>query len=163
MQGEVPLKEEMLTEEFLHKIKDVIGNYVSSLGYEVVGLNLYKSSGIMTLKILADKPLGGISIDECGYLNRELGEFLDREGIFQASYILEVSSPGADRQLLSEKDFLRVSGYRVRVFLSQPLEGKMEIEGKVASVKDNCLFLDLNGKITQIVLNQVKRGKQVIE
>lgn len=158
-------------DELLDKIKQVVQGYIEGLGYELVDLGLSKTRGNITLRILTDKPKGGINLKECADLNQGLSAILDRENTLGGSYVLEVSSPGIDRPLTSRKDFLRAGERQIRVVLSEPIEGKYEITGIITKVEDDSLFLDSGKKIIdgergrtiKIPLNKIKKAKQVIK
>ena len=92
-------------DELLDKIKQVVQGYIEGLGYELVDPSLSKTRGNITLRILTDKPRGGISLKECADLNQGLSAILDRENTLEESCVIEVSSPGIDRPLASRKDF----------------------------------------------------------
>jgi ribosome maturation factor RimP len=125
-------------------------------------VNFSKTKRGLILRFLVDKPTGGISLQECGMLNERLSELLDKENMIEGSYVLEVSSPGVDRPLYSEKDFLRVWGRRVKIFFNEPVDKKLEIEGVVDEVKDAVVFLRQGGQIIKIPLDKIKKAKQVI-
>ncbi|MEK6567678.1 MAG: ribosome maturation factor RimP [Candidatus Omnitrophota bacterium] len=159
-------------QELLDKTKQVVQDYIEDLGYELVDLSLSKTRGNMTLKVLTDKPRGGISLKECADLNQGLSAILDRENTLGESYVLEVSSPGIDRPLTSRKDFLRAQARQIRVVLSEPIEGKYEITGIITKVEDDYLFLDSGepkiidgerGRTIRIPLNKIKKAKQLIK
>ncbi|MEK6564527.1 MAG: ribosome maturation factor RimP [Candidatus Omnitrophota bacterium] len=158
-------------QELLDKTKQVVQDYIEDLGYELVDLSLSKTRGNMTLKVLTDKPRGGISLKECADLNQGLSAILDRENTLGESYVLEVSSPGIDRPLTLRNDFLRAQARQIRAVLSEPIEGKYEITGVITKVEDDHLFLDSGEKIIdgergrtiRIPLNKIKKAKQVIK
>ena len=158
-------------DELLDKIKQVAQGYVEGLGYELVDLSLSKNRGNITLRILTDKPRGGISLKECADLNLGLSAILDRENALAEGYVLEVSSPGLDRPLTSRKDFSRAGERQIRAVLSEPIEGKYEITGIITKVENDYLFLDSGKKIIdgsttltiKIPLNKIKKAKQVIK
>ena len=158
-------------DELLDKIKQVVQGYIEGLGYELVDLSLSKIRGDINLRVLTDKPRGGISLKECADLNLGLSAILDRENTLGEGYVLEVSSPGIDRPLTSRKDFLRAGERQIRVVLSEPIEGKHEITGIITKVEDDYLFLDSGKKIIdgecsrtiKIPLNKIKKAKQVIK
>lgn len=150
-------------DELLDKIKQVVQGYIEGLGYEFVDLSLSRARGNINLRVLTDKPRGGISLKECADLNQGIGAILDRENVLEDSYILEVSSPGIDRPLMSKKDFLRAGQRQIRAVLSEPIEGKCEITGIINKVEDDSLFLDSGKKTVKIPLNKIKKAKQVIK
>lgn len=93
------------------------------------------------LRVFIDKD-GGIEIDDCQSLSERLEEELDRKNLIPGQYILEVSSPGLDRVLRKEKDFLREMGKKVDVSLYAPLMGKKLITGILTAYDGDSLTLD---------------------
>ena len=114
------------------------------------------------LRILADRPEGGINLAECSRLNKEIGLALDEKDLLPGRYILEVSSPGIDRPLETKEDFLRCLNKMVRVFLGEALENKTEIEGLIQAIKDDYLVVDADGRNIEIPLAKITKAKQVI-
>lgn len=151
------------TEEILEKLRQAASCCIQGLGYELVDLTLSRSQGALVLKFLVDRPDGGISIAECASLNEQLGILLEKENILEERYVLEVSSPGVDRPLVNEKDFWRALGRWVRVFLNEPIKGKMEMEGIIDKVEDKFLFLKTGKVAERIPLSGIRKAKQVIK
>ncbi|OGW99262.1 MAG: hypothetical protein A2062_06570, partial [Omnitrophica WOR_2 bacterium GWA2_44_7] len=151
------------SEDILHKIKELAVVPLEAMGYEVVALNFSKTKGGLIIRFLVDKAKGGISLFECGKLNKYIGELLDGDAILEGKYSLEVSSPGIDRPLDTEKDFLRARGRRVKFFLHEPIGGKLEIEAVVDKVENSVVFIKQNNQIGKISLTNIKKAKQVIK
>ena len=149
-------------DKLLDKIKQAAEPYINNMGYEMVDLSLSKTKNGWILRFLVDKPAGGITIQECAVLNEGLGGFLDKEGILEEGYSLEVSSPGIDRPLVTKKDFLRIYGRWIRVFLNEPIKGKVEMEGILEAVKGDFLYLMSGKEKLEVSLDKVKKAKQVI-
>lgn len=149
-------------QETLEKIKNAVGDFIQTSGYELIDASLRKVSGVLNLQFLVDRPEGGISLRECAVLNAQLGVLLDKENILDDRYILEVSSPGVDRPLLGEKDFLRAKGRYIRVFLGEPHDGKIEWEGSIDNVNGGILSLSTTDAIRNIPLSKINKAKQVI-
>jgi ribosome maturation factor RimP len=97
-------------------------------GFELVDTEFVKEGGSYYLRAYIDKP-GGITIDDCEKVSRQLSDRLDEEDFVEESYILEVSSPGLGRQLKKDKDFERSLGEAVEVRLYKPLNGVRETNG----------------------------------
>lgn len=87
---------------------------LDSLGIELVELEYRKEGQGMMLRLYIDKP-GGITLDDCADVSRELSEILDVEDVIHAHYNLEVSSPGLNRPLKKESDYLRYVGRLVKI------------------------------------------------
>lgn len=126
---------------------------------ELVDVEYVKEHNDYYLRVYIDKE-GGIDIEDCQELSERLEGVLDAENVIADSYILEVSSPGIDRVLRKERDFIREQGKSVDVTLYAPLDGKKELTGvltgfdadkKVVKL-DDTLELEL-AKIAQIRLH----------
>lgn len=150
-------------QEALGKIKNAVCDFIEASGYELIDASLRKVSGVLNLQFLVDRPAGGISLRECAVLNAQLGALLDKDNILDDRYILEVSSPGVDRPLLGERDFLRAKGRCVRVILREPHDGKIEWEGTIGQVNEGILSLSSGDAAKSIPLCKIKKAKQVIK
>ena len=93
------------------------------------------------LRIFIDKP-EGIGLDDCQKFSEDFGKVLDKEAIITGSYILEVSSPGLDRLLKKERDFIRERGKTVDVNFYAPFNGKKQIVGVLKDFDSTTLTLD---------------------
>jgi len=114
------------------------------------------------LRVLVDKFEGGITLDECARLNRELGNILDEKNILENRFILEVSSPGLDRNLKTENDFKRSINKRVRFFLNDYINGKLEWEGIVNKVEGPVVFVDTGNGLIELPLVKINKAKREI-
>ena len=129
MAGYVEQTVEKLAEELL-----------ADTGLELVDVEYVKEKD-WYLRVYIDKP-EGIDIEDCQALSEKLEKELDEKNVVPDSYILEVSSPGLDRVLKKEKDFVREAGKMVDVSLYEPLDGSKQITGKLIGCEDNALKLE---------------------
>ncbi len=149
-------------QQVLSELVEIIGNYLKIQHLDLVDL-IYRYEGKdLFLRILVDKPQGGISLDECADLNNGISKILDEKDIMGQKYILEVSSPGLDRTLKTKSDFSRCINRRVRFFLSQSVKGKVELEGIITQVTDDSVNVDIEGAVVEIPLLNINRAKQII-
>jgi len=88
---------------------------------------------------------------------------LDEKDILKERYILEVYSPGLDRPLSTKNDFLRCINRKVRFWLSEPINGKIEMEGSVTKVDDDSVYVDIKDEAVKIPLLNIKKAKQIID
>lgn len=145
------------------ELTNIISDYLKNQGLDLVDL-IYRYEGRnLFLRILVDKPEGGIALDECAHLNNEISRILDEKDIIPQRYILEVSSPGIDRPLKTKNDFLRCINKKVRLFLSEPIKGKTELEGLISKVDDTSVYVDIETEVVVIPLAKINRAKQIIE
>ncbi len=100
---------------------------------ELVELLIRRGRSRLILRFLVTKP-GGITLDECAQLNREIGRTIDRENMIQGTYVMEVSSPGVDRPMKSTRDFQRSLGEPVRIVLHESLNGENVWKGLLKEV-----------------------------
>ena len=152
----------MYREEIVLKIKPLFSDYLEKGGFVLVDLRFFKARGELIFEVLIDRSEGGITLDECTRLNRELGNVLDASGYIQESYALDVSSPGLDRPLVTLSDFRRVLGKEVRIFLKEPVEEKIEYQGIIESVGEDKMAVKTETKTIEIPCEKVNRAKQVI-
>ena len=121
--------------EIIEKVKALLEPIASERGYFVVDITYRREGGQFVLRIALDKE-GGITMDECARLNNELGELLDKENIVDEGYLLEVSSPGLDRKLKKDSDFVWAGGKRVTVSTYAPMEGRNAFRGVLVGLGD---------------------------
>lgn len=107
------------------------------------------------LRIFVDKPQG-MRIEDCQRLSEALGKELDQRDVVPENYILEVSSPGLDRVLRKERDFIREKGKTVDVTLYVPLDGEKLITGTLAACDESTLTLTERAPIPRDKIAQVR-------
>lgn len=115
-------------EEYEQKTEKLLTPIIEANGFELVDVEYVKEAGNWYLRAYIDKP-GGITVDDCEVVNRELGDLLDRDDFIDDSYILEVSSPGLGRPLKKERDFVRSKGEEVEIRTYRIVERQKEFRG----------------------------------
>jgi ribosome maturation factor RimP len=109
----------------------VVERTVEGLGYEFVDLER-AGGGLLRVTLDAPQALGGVSLDDCERVSRQLTRVFEVEGVDYER--LEVSSPGLDRRLSRPRDFARFAGQQVQVLLTQPLEGRRRLRGRLVGL-----------------------------
>jgi ribosome maturation factor RimP len=127
----------MQDEEWSARIEEVIEPVLRDHGLELVELEWRPRRPRSLLRVFVDKP-GGVGIQDCERVSREVGDLLDVAGLIEDAYNLEVSSPGLDRVLRSEREYRWARGKRVRCWLS---DGR-EMRGRLIEVGTERLVLD---------------------
>ncbi len=125
-------------------------------GVELYWLEYKKAPGRWLLQVYIDKA-GGVTLDDCARVSRALEEPFDAH--IPHSYLLEVSSPGVDRPLFTEKHFQGAVGERVRVKLYGPLQGQRVWEGELLSCHDGLLELETPQGPVEIPLEGVASAR----
>ena len=130
--------------------------------YEIHRTEFVKEAGDWYLRVFVDKleeeGYGIMSTDDCELISRYLSDKLDEEDPISQNYVLEVSSPGMDRPLISDKDFTRFAGEQVEIKLYEALEGSKLLLGALAGRTDGVVTItDPKGK--EISLTEDKIAK----
>jgi len=139
-------------------IKQLVEPLLISQNVELIDIELKGSVNNQVLRIYVDVE-GGINLDLCTTLSREISDVLDIEDIIPGKYRLEVSSPGVDRPLKTVADFRRNVGRSLRLNL---LNGTV-IEGKLSQIDGSDITLEINDSQMTYPIDQVKYGKLKIQ
>jgi len=144
----------------IEKAKELLEPIAKERGYFVVDVAYRREGGRFVLRIALDKQ-DGITVDECSRLNNELSELLDKEDAIAEHYLLEVSSPGLDRKLKTDRDFVWAIGKNVRVnaYAPLPLNGKNTFRGLLVGLGDGTMVVDENGVSTEIPREKVSSAR----
>jgi len=126
-------------------LKEKLLPLVKEEDLELVDLEFSPIGSRSLLRIYVDKP-GGVTIDECANLSRKVSDFLDMEELIPHRYNLQISSPGLDRPLVKREDFIRKVGEKVRVFLKEPIDGKLDLVGEIKNLQEETLYLYTQSK-----------------
>jgi ribosome maturation factor RimP len=145
--------------ELLRKIEDIVSPTVVGMGYEVVRVAMSRGGG--TLQIMIEPADGRpMDVEDCATLSRALSAVLDVEDPIPSAYTLEVSSPGIDRPLTREKDYVRWAGHLARVETTQPIEGRRRFKGTLLGLENGTVRLKLDdGTEADVPLSQISRAK----
>jgi ribosome maturation factor RimP len=142
----------------LKTLETAIDGLLNQEGMELVDLRWLQEGGRWVLRIYADKH-GGTTLRDCEVLSNRVGAMLDAMEAIECSYTLEVSSPGLDRVLKKEKDFIRFAGYQVKVRLKEPLEGQRNFQGCLKGVESGLIVVDAAGKTLSIPPSSVEEAR----
>ena len=126
------------------RIAHIVEPVVEGLGYRLVRVRVSAMNGA-TVQIMAERPDGTMTVDDCEILSRDLSPALDVEDPMDRAYNLEVSSPGIDRPLVRRSDFDRWSGHEAKIELARMLDGRKRFRGRLAGLADDSVALDIAG------------------
>ncbi len=144
------------------RLKQLIGRVVEPMGYELVGVEYRRGADSGLLRIYIDRE-GGIQLDDCVAVSRQVSAMLDVEDPLKEAYQLEVSSPGVDRPLFVKEHFERFAGSRVRVKLRMKLNGRRRFEGVLQGVQDENVVLEMDDEMEYLPLDQIESARLVPE
>lgn len=119
-------------ERYEARTRELISPILDRMNFELVDVEYVKEGAEWYLRAYIDKE-GGITVNDCEAVSREMNEILDREDYVEGPYIFEVSSPGLDRPLRSERDFARSVGKAVEIRTYRPIGGSKEFSGILSS------------------------------
>lgn len=128
------------------------------LGYELVELEYAAGRSHATLRFFIDKS-GGIGLEDCEQVSREISAMLDVEDPIPIAYTLEVSSPGFDRVLRTRAHFERFAGERIHVELKVPREGRRRYTGTLRTVADDGLTLEVERETVSVPFDEIGKAR----
>jgi len=124
------------------KVTELLEPHIERLGFELVTVEFRKGSRNSLLRLLVDKPGGGIALSDLERLSPILGDLLDVYDPVEGRYTLEVSSPGINRPLAKLKDFEAYRGQRIRLRTYRPRDGRKNFEGVLVGVRPEGVELE---------------------
>lgn len=124
------------------RLAEILRPVIEDLGFELVRIRL-QGGKTATLQIMADRPDGGINVDDCAVISTAVSATLDVEDPLEEAYHLEVSSPGIDRPLTRLKDFATFEGYEIRVETNQPIDGRKRFKGVSVGVEGDEILINI--------------------
>ncbi|QFU14933.1 ribosome maturation factor RimP [Microvirga thermotolerans] len=124
------------------RVAAIVEPVIEDLGFNLVRVRVTGTNGC-TVQIMAERPDGTMSVDECEAVSRALSPVLDLEDPIDREYYLEISSPGIDRPLVRVSDFERWTGHEAKIELAVPLNGRKRFRGILRGVGDGTVAVEL--------------------
>lgn len=143
------------------RLAEVIAPVIEGMGFELVRVR-YMGGKTPTVQIMADRPEGGIEVDECGRISNEVSAHLDVEDPIEEAYTLEVSSPGIDRPLTRMKDFERWAGYVAKIETDELIDGQRRFKGELAGVEDGEILVEIEQGTIGLRFDWISDAKLVL-
>jgi len=137
----------------IERVRELIADYLAEHDIELVEIIYKRMQGEMTLRLLVDTP-NGIRMDECEGLNHYIGEVLDRENVIEEHYVIDVSSPGLDRPMKSDRDFERNIGKDIEVTTYEMIDGRKTHDGRFIGMDKESIVIEKDG--ISVVVPRVK-------
>ena len=136
----------MKKSEIVDRVEKMVTAITDEKGYETVDVEYVKEAGQFYLRVYIDKE-GGISLNECEEVSRELSPKLDENDFIEENYYLEVSSPGIDRALKRDKEFVKYKGRDVEIKLYKAIDGVKQFEGELVGLdEENNIVVIINNE-----------------
>ncbi|WP_116132905.1 ribosome maturation factor RimP [Tropicimonas sp. IMCC34043] len=126
------------------RLAEILTPVIEGMGYELVRIRLM-SGKTRILQIMAEKPEGGIEVDDCAKISTAVSAVMDVEDPIEDNYTLEVSSPGIDRPLTRLKDFETWAGYEAKIETVELIDGRRRFKGALQGVEDGEVLIEIEG------------------
>ena len=143
----------------INEVFELAEDLLSESLMEVVDVEFLSEHGRWVLRLYIDKE-GGITLDDCAGVSRELGDLIEVKNIIDYPYVLEVSSPGLNRPLKKEKDFIRSIGKIVALVVSKPINNRKNFTGRITGVREGVISLLLNDNtLAEVPLKEINKAR----
>ena len=167
----------------IQRLSKVCEEGLEAVGYELVDLEYLREPGGWVLRVFIDLvdnsvatkaeqgdkpgavpvPVSPITHKDCKAASRHLGTVLDVENLIDNAYRLEVSSPGIQRPIRKEEDFIRFSGHLAKVVLSEPMDGRKKFTGVIIGAAEGKAMLEVEGARVEFELAAMKKARLEVE
>ena len=144
------------------QVIDLAEPILEGMGFELVDIAYLCERGRWTLRLFIDKEKG-VTLDDCAMVSGELGDLIESRDLVPHKYVLEVSSPGINRPLRKEKDFVRVVGQKVKIRTLRPVKGCRNFTGILRDVQNGTLVLEMEGQRLAMHLNEIDKANLIYE
>jgi ribosome maturation factor RimP len=151
-------KRDIVTKEVADLVEPILGE----MGFELLDVQYLPKHGRYVLRLYIDTE-GGVTIDDCARVSGEIGDLIDVKDIIMHEYILEVSSPGLNRPLKKEMDFVWARGKRVKVRMAKPINGRRNFTGFLINYEHDTLYVEADGSLVALPRVEVEKANLVYE
>jgi ribosome maturation factor RimP len=146
-------------ERIVKEVSRIAESLLPEFGMEMVDVEFRFERGRWMLRVFIDKG-GGVTLEDCATVSRDLGDVIEGENIIDRPYVLEVSSPGFDRPLRKEQDFIRSIGRLITIEMARPVNKRRNFTGRLASVKDGTVrILVDDADLFELPIDGIKRAR----
>jgi len=148
------------SERVARQVFDIAEPLCESEGIELVFVEFHSETTGRVLRLYVDKP-GGVTLDDCAAVSRQLTDILDVSLEDVGPYSLEVSSPGPERPIGKVDDFNRFKGKKIKIQASQPIDGRKKFTGILAGFWDGWVHLTIDKQTVAIPHTAIKRARLI--
>ena len=134
------------------RVAAIVEPVLGQIGFRLVRVRVSAAEGC-TVQIMAERPDGTLTIDDCEDISRALSPVLDVADPIEKAYRLEVSSPGIDRPLVRKSDFDRYSGHLVRIEMAMAVNGRKRFKGTLAGTE---------GDVARLARDEAPEGEEAV-
>lgn len=131
------------------------------MGFELIRIRFLEKN-TPVLQLMVDTAKGGISTDQCADISVAVSAVLDVEDPIKQEYTLEISSPGIDRPLTRQKDFIKYCGQIVKIETHNLINGRKRFKGRLLAANDENILIENNTKEIELKFNQINEARLVL-
>lgn len=148
----------------VEKIQRMLDPILQSMGLVLWALEFQKQGPKWLLRIYIDREPGGVTLNDCETVSRDLSATLDVEDIIPHAYTLEVSSPGLDRALTKPEHYLRFIGSTIKIKTYQPINGEKVFRGKLLGMVENSAAVQSEtGAVLEVPLSNISKASLEVD
>lgn len=144
------------------EVADLVEPVLDQMGFELLDVEYLSYQGRWVLRLYIDQE-GGITVDDCARVSRELGDLIDVKDMIPHAYVLEVSSPGLNRPITKEKHLIDAVGKKIKVRMTRPMEGRRNFAGRLREFRDGILYVEIEKGVVALPWSEVERASLVYE
>lgn len=144
------------------QVEAIIAPTIAGMGFALVQVKFTEGRSAQTLQVMAERPDGTISVDDCATISRQLSAVLDVEDVIPTAYRLEVGSPGIDRPLVKLADYTKYLGHAAKIETVLPIAGRKRFSGTLKAVEGENIIITVDGKDVTLPFADIQTAKLVL-
>ena len=144
----------------LEQLQALLAPVVTGLGFECWGIEFVSQGKHSVLRVYIDKE-GGILVDDCAEVSRQVSSVLDVEDPISSEYTLEVSSPGMERPLFTLEQFASHAGEQVKIKLRSPFEGRRNFQGLLRGVEEQDVVVQVDDQEFLLPIDSIDKANNI--
>ena len=142
------------------RLRELIEPTVVSLGFDLIGVLWRGGRSRRLVRVYIDR-VEGVTVNDCAQVSHRVNGVLDVEDPIPGEYDLEVSSPGVDRPLFVERDFIRFAGAELKVILHRPIAGRRRFTGTLRGYEDGVVLVDEHGVEHRFGIQEIESARLI--
>jgi len=146
-----------MTKTLIESIRELIEPIILSEGMELIDIEHLRESRGWVLRFYIDKE-GGVTLNNCSHLSEQIGDLIEVKDLIPHSFILEISSPGLNRPLKKEKDFITYIGENIKVKTLKPIDQKKNFQGKLLGYKEGKVMIGSDNQKIYIPFSLISKA-----
>ena len=146
-----------MSADILKSIVRIVEPVVVAEGLDLVDVEFRRERRGWVLRLYIDRE-GGVTIDDCSNISRQVSLLIDVNDLIVNPYTLEVSSPGLNRPLKKEEDFIRFKGNLVKLILDDSIDGQRNYKGKLLGLGEGVVRVDVGDRVVCLPFNKIERA-----